>query len=279
MHSVVVDEHRSANMEHWDELVGVHARSDFYDLDGVRRGKSSLHRLELEEVSDVAGLRLLHLQCHFGLDTLSWARLGAEVTGVDFSERAIDMARSLSEELDVPARFVCADVYDLPTLLDETYDIVFTSYGVVYWMRDLDEWARVVAALVAPGGRFHLVELHPFAWTLDDESEELTVRFPYFRHQTPLRYDQQGSYADRQAVLDNPVHYAWPSPLGSVVTAVLSAGLTIEWLREFPYAVEPLIPRLRRSEDGSWRLPEGEGDLLPLTYALKATRPWRPQSG
>jgi SAM-dependent methyltransferase len=268
-----VDDHARVNLDHWNELVDVHARSAYYDLDRFRAGGCSLRPLELDEVGDVRGLRLLHLQCHFGQDTLSWARLGAEVTGVDFSDRAIGLARSLSEELGVPARFLCADLYQLPEVLDETFDVVFTSYGVLCWLRDLDEWARVVASLVAPGGRFHLFELHPFASTLDDGSEELAVRYPYFRHQAPLRYDQQGSYADRQAVLDNTVTYSWTAPLGAVVTALASAGLRVESLREVPYALEQLIPRLWRSEDGWWRLPYGEGDLVPLSYALRATRP------
>jgi len=156
-----MDEHQRANLAKWNELVAVHARSAFYDVDGFRRGCCSLRPLELEEVGDVAGLRLLHLQCHFGLDTMSWARLGAEATGLDFSDTAIEVARSLSDDLAIPARFLCTDLYQLPKVLDETFDVVFTSYGVLCWLRDLEEWARIVARFLAPGGRFHLVELHP----------------------------------------------------------------------------------------------------------------------
>ncbi|HWC39575.1 MAG TPA: class I SAM-dependent methyltransferase [Acidimicrobiales bacterium] len=270
-----MEDYLRVNRAKWDELVELHAASGFYDLDGFRRGRTSLRSLELGEVGDVSGQRLLHLQCHFGLDTLSWARLGAAVTGVDFSPRAIELARSLAEELDIAARFVCADLYDLPEVLEGSFDIVYSSYGVLCWLADLPRWAEIVASFLVPGGRFHLVELHPFAGILDDESEELAVRWPYFRRREPIRYDRQGTYADRSAELEHTVSYSWPSPLGDVITSVSKAGLRVTSLREFPQAGEQLLPRLRRDEDGWWRLPEGERDRLPLTYALRAVKPER----
>ncbi len=271
-----MDEYRRINQAKWDELVGLHAASDFYDLDGFRRGHTSLRSLELGEVGEVAGQRLLHLQCHFGLDTLSWARLGAVTTGVDFSGRAIDLARSLADELGIAARFVCADLYDLAEVLEESFDVVYSSYGVLCWLADLPRWAEIVASYLVPGGRFHLVELHPFAATLDDESEELAVRFPYFRSSEPLRYDRQGSYANPSAVLEHTVSYSWPSPLGDVVTSLAGAGLQIASLKEYPLAPEQLLPRLRRGENGWWRLPDEEQDRVPLTYALRAIKPAEP---
>jgi SAM-dependent methyltransferase len=268
-----MEDYRRVNRAKWDELVELHAASGFYDLDGFRRGRTSLRSLELAEVGDVAGQRLLHLQCHFGLDTLSWARLGAAVTGVDFSPRAIELARSLAQELDIAARFVCVDLYDLPEALDETFDIVYSSYGVLCWLADLPRWAEIVASFLVPGGRFHLVELHPFVATLDDESEELAVRWPYFRRPEPIRYDRQGSYAEPSAVLEHTVSYSWLSPLSDVITSLAEAGLHVSSLREFPHVGEQLLPRLRLGEDGWWRLPEGERDRLPLTYALRAIKP------
>ncbi len=272
----MMEEYRRTNQAKWDELVDFHAASAFYDLDGFRRGRTSLGSLELGEVGDVAGQRLLHLQCHFGLDTLSWARLGAVTTGVDFSGRAIDLARSLADELGLSARFVCADIYDLPEVLEDSFDVVYSSYGVLCWLADLPRWGEIVASYLVPGGRFHLVELHPFAAALDDESEELAVRFDYFRRPEPIRYDQQGSYADRSAVLEHTVTYSWPTPLGEVVTSLTRAGLQVDSLREFPVAPEQLLPRLRQGEDGSWRLPDEESDRLPLSYALRATMPTQP---
>src|SRR5437667_7511054 len=135
----------AANRRHWDEVVAIHARSAFYDLDGFKRGACALSDIELSEIGDVAGRTLLHLQCHFGMGSLSWARLGARVTAVDFSEQAIALARSLGEELGISAEFMCGNIYDLPRLLDRKFDVVFTSYGVLCWLPDLSDWGALIA--------------------------------------------------------------------------------------------------------------------------------------
>ncbi|MCZ7544594.1 MAG: class I SAM-dependent methyltransferase [Anaerolineae bacterium] len=154
-------DYMESNRALWDEWTGIHAKSAFYDLEGFKAGRLSLDRVAREGLGDVTGKRLLHLQCHFGMDTLSWARLGAEVTGVDFSEKAIALARALSAELSIPARFVCANIYDLPAALDGAFDIVFTSGGVLYWLPDLVRWAEIVAHYLRPGGTFFLADSHP----------------------------------------------------------------------------------------------------------------------
>ena len=158
-----------ANMDAWNRKTIEHFRSDFYDVKKFRETKSSLNNIELEEIGDVKGKSLLHLQCHFGLDTLSWANLGAQVTGVDFSEESIEKARQLSSELDLTADFICCNIYDLRNHLSRKFDLIFTSYGVIGWLPDLDEWATLIADFLKQGGIFYLVEFHPFIWIYDSE--------------------------------------------------------------------------------------------------------------
>lgn len=159
----------TVNKALWDERVPIHVASDFYDVTGFKGGGQTLRDFELAEVGDVTGLQLVHLQCHFGLDTLSWARRGAHVTGLDFSEKAIEAARTVADETELQARFVVADVYDAPAVLGETYDIVYTGLGALCWLPDINRWAETVTFLLRPGGFVYLAEFHPFADTLDDE--------------------------------------------------------------------------------------------------------------
>src|SRR5438067_5957834 len=184
-----MDDHTSANRANWDAWAAINAASANYDVAGFKAGKLSLNRIEREELGDVAGKSLLHLQCHFGLDSLSWARLGAAVTGVDFSDKAIALARSLSEETGIPATFVQSNIYDLADNLTGQFDIVFTSYGVLWWLPDLAGWAKVVSHFLKPGGTFLLVEAHPIASMFDpDDPSELKVKYPYFPSREPLKF-------------------------------------------------------------------------------------------
>jgi 2-polyprenyl-3-methyl-5-hydroxy-6-metoxy-1,4-benzoquinol methylase len=172
-----VNEYIKYNENLWNHWTDLHAKSEWYDLEGFKAGRLSLGDIEREVLGDVAGKSLLHLQCHFGLDTLSWARLGARVTGVDFSEKAISLARALGSELEIPATFVRSNIYDLPDNLSGQFDIVFTSYGVLWWLPDIKEWAKVVAHFLRPGGTFLLVEFHPLASVFDPEHRaELKVK-------------------------------------------------------------------------------------------------------
>jgi SAM-dependent methyltransferase len=267
-----VDPRVEANRRWWDDKVALHARSPFYDLDGFRRGASALDPIEARELGPVAGVRLLHLQCHFGLVTLSLARAGARVTGVDFSPPAIDLARGLAAEEGIEARFVCCAVEDAPAEVEGEFDVVFTSYGVVTWLPDLDAWASTIARMLAPGGRFHLVELHPAAAMFDDETAEPRLRYPYFRGDEPLRFERPGTYAVPDAETDERVTYAWPASIGDVVGALLGAGLALVSFREFDTCHEQLRPWLVRGPDGRWRSPPGL-PAVPLVYALEARRP------
>ena len=266
-------DHFSANRELWDAWTRIHETSPLYDLDGFRAGRCSLQPREVAEVGDVAGKRLLHLQCHFGQDTLSWARRGAVVTGVDFAPLSIDLARSLAKELDLPATFICANVYDLPDHLDGGFDVVFTSAGVLVWLPDLPCWARAIARVLAPGGFFYLHEFHPVANACDytEGVTEPVIRHPYFRTAEPLRFEESGSYGGPEPGVTR-VSYEWPHGLGEVVGALLAAGLRLEFLHEFPDSVYPQLPFLARDEDGLWRHDGIEGGV-PLMFSLKARKP------
>ncbi len=255
-----------ANRRLWDAWTGINARSDFYDLESFRAGATSLKPIELEELGDVRGKSLLHLQCHFGLDTLSWARRGARVTGVDFSREAIALARSLAEELELPARFVCSDVYDLPRALEGRFDVVFTSYGVLEWLRDLAAWGRIVASYLRPGGTFYMVEFHPVALTADDDGR--LFHHPYFPSVEPIRTVESGSYADPDAE-HTGVSYAWNHSLGEIVTALARAGLTVEHLHELPYSPYDCFAFTAEAEPGKAVIPGLEGKA-PLVFSIKA---------
>jgi SAM-dependent methyltransferase len=260
----------------WDAWTHVHEASEFYDLEGFKRGGIRLRPYEIEEVGPVEGLDLLHLQCHFGIDTLSWARLGARVTGADFSEAAVDLARSVAPEIGIAdARFVRSDLYDLPNVLDGDFDVVYTSRGVLGWLPDIRRWAEVVAGFVRPGGRFYITEIHPVAQVLENEGVqpgEIVVRYPYWEHRDPLSWPVKGSYADPDAEVVGHTEHGWDHGLGEIVTALIDAGLRIESLREYPF-LDWQLDFLVEADDGTWRLPpEIEGEL-PLSFSILATRP------
>jgi len=266
-----MDEYLEKNKELWNELTSIHAGSEFYDLENFKRGKCSLNTIELEEMGDVSDKSLLHLQCHFGMDTLSWARLGAKVTGVDFSDKAIALARSLSEELGIKADFICCNIYDLPQNLDGQFDIVFTSYGVLCWLPDLERWAEVITVFLKPGGTFYIVNGHPFCLVFDDSAgtTELKASHTYFPNPEPVKFEKTGDYAVSSTLLDNP-SYEWTHSLGEIITALATAGLRIEYLHEFPVCCYQALPFMERDEKEWWRLP---GDKIPLLFSIKATKP------
>ena len=268
----------AANEALWDAWTAVHSTGDFYDLESFRAGGIRLRRYEIELVGDVAGRSLLHLQCHFGIDTLSWARLGARVTGADFSPAAVELARSLADELGFPdARFVRANLYDLPDVLDGTFDVVYTSRGVLGWLPDIRGWARVVAHFLAPGGRFFISEIHPVAEVFENEgvaAGELRLSYPYWEHDEPLTFSVQGSYADPTADIGEHTEHGWDHGLGEIVTALIDAGLRIETLIEHPF-LEWKVDFLVEEEAGDdrWVLPQGTPGELPLMFSLLASKP------
>ena len=267
-----MDEYLENNRNLWNELTPIHARSEFYDVEGFKNGRSSmLYPIELEEMGDVTGKSLLHLQCHFGMDTLSWARLGAKVTGVDFSEDAIDTARALGKELGIEGNFICSDIYDLRNNLDGKFDIVYTSAGVLCWLPDLKKWAEIISHFLKPGGFFYILEGHPFMMVFDDsrDAKEPKVKYSYFHTPEPTEWEPEGDYADPDAVVTRG-SYEWTHDMGDIINSLISSGLKIEFLHEFPVLFFKWLPFMEKDDAGWWRL---KGDRLPLTFSIKATKP------
>lgn len=255
------------NRELWNGLTPMHAKSKFYDVDGFKKGKSSLNIIELEEVGNVSGKTLLHLQCHFGLDTLSWARLGAKVTGVDFSSKAIALANSLKEELKIEAHFIACNVYDLKDTLHRTFDIVFTSYGVLGWLPDLNAWAETIYCLVEKAGVFYIVEYHPLLGMFDDNG---AFKHPYLRDTQPLKDEWRGSYATSKVDFTH-MSYEWYHSLSDVINAIIGAGLKIEFVHEFPFSVYGDRPFFVKGSDGLWRHKD-KNIKIPLMFSIKARK-------
>jgi SAM-dependent methyltransferase len=256
----------------WDAWTDVHEKSDFYDTDGFLAGKSRLKPVERAELPGARGKSMLHLQCHFGLDTLSWAREGVHVTGVDFSERAIGLAQSLNERAGLDARFVCSDLYSVPAKLQEQFDIVFTSYGVLNWLPDITRWARVIDMCLKPGGVFYMVEFHPFGSMFENEGDirEWRMTEPYFHAEKPTRYMSDGSYADREADVKMP-EYEWSHPISDVLNSLIQTGLQIEFLHEFPFTTYREFPFLEEHGEWDWRPPAKLGQP-PLLYSIRALK-------
>lgn len=279
-----MDDYIADNLRLWEEWTKIHERSAFYNLDSFKEGKTRdrpfdaapgvrIRDYEVEELGDVRGMDLLHLQCHFGIDTLSWARLGANVTGIDFSRSAIELARSLAAELGIDARFSVSAINELDGNLDGDFDIVYTSRGALWWLSDMAAWARTAARFVRPGGRLYVAEFHPILQTLDGTPglQDARIKYPYFPRSAPLSYTVTSSYADRDAEMEGHTEHGWPHSIGEIVTAVAGAGLRIEFLHEFGWVDHQYISLLEQGDDGRWRLPPTVTGELPLMYSLLAT--------
>jgi SAM-dependent methyltransferase len=260
---------RGLNRANWDDRVPIHLASSFYDLDGFRAGASTLRPFEAAEAGDVAGKRLVHLQCHVGLDTLSWARRGALVSGLDFSAPAVDAAAALARSLGIDATFVVSDVYDAAAAFPgQRFDIVYTGIGALVWLPDIPRWARVVASLLAPGGFFYLVEGHPVAQVLDDEAAGLVVARDYF-FAGPEMSDWSHTYTDGPA-LEHVRSVQFQHGLGEIVSALAAAGLRIEFLHEFGFDAFGRFGSLQRRDDGTYWLPP-ERPRVPMIFSLRAS--------
>ncbi len=263
-----MDERLKANLDAWNQMAEIHAASRGYRLAEFKAGENVLKPIELVEVGDVRGKSLLHLQCHFGLDTMSWARLGANVTGVDFSDRAIGLARSISTELKIPARFLQSNIYDAPEVLHEQFDIVFTSYGALCWLPDVKRWAEIAANFVKPGGFFYIAEFHPLTQMSpnDEGTTRLEYEISYFH--TAMREDPPGpDYSDKSKIVS--ATHLWMYRLGDVVSAIAATGLRIEFLHEFAGCIHRHFPFMKQGSDGLWHI---EDDPIPTIFSLKATK-------
>jgi 2-polyprenyl-3-methyl-5-hydroxy-6-metoxy-1,4-benzoquinol methylase len=260
---------RRANRAFWDEATRLHAASPFYDLEGFRAGRDDIRPFELEELGPVAGLDLIHLQCHLGTDALSWARHGARVGGLDFSAEAIEVARDLAHACGIDATFWCADVYDAVRAVGRRFDIVYTGIGALGWLDDLRRWADVVVELLRPGGALYLVEVHPIVVGVVEDGRTITQDIVGAAYR---RWDGAGgTYAAPDASLAHTETWERAHALSEVVTAVIDAGLVLEMLHEQSMTNAPW-PWTDLGPDGWYRLPPG-WPRFPLTYSLRARRP------
>jgi SAM-dependent methyltransferase len=269
-----LDEYRAANRANWDDRVAIHAQPDGYDSPGFIADTERISEIVQFDSRhlDAAGKTLLHLQCHFGHDTLSWARLGAVVTGVDFSEKAIAQARHISAASGTPGRFVVSELYDTPTVLaGETFDIVYTGVGAICWLPDIHGWGGVVASMLAPGGTFYIREGHPVLWALDWEHRDLLVRYPYFEEGGPVAEDEQNTYLG-SGTLANTRTYSWNHGLAEIMAALTDHGLHIERFEEHRFLEWQGHESMVEGDDGRWHLPEADRYKVPLMYTLVATK-------
>ena len=266
------DEAVQSNKALWNELTAIHARGETYQMTAFKEGTKHLDPLVLTEVGDVTGKSLLHLQCHFGMDTLMWARLGARVTGVDLANEAVALARQLSAEIGVPATFIESNLYELPQLLADEFDLVYTSWGVLNWLPDLTQWGQIIARYLKPGGFFYIAEGHPFLTMFYDgeDAVNLRVHYGYFHQPQPLYFPPGHDYADQTQRVTNP-EYTWQHSVGDILNALVDAGLRIAYLHEHTFLPWKALPFLVHDEQGYWRLPS-EYPRLPLSFSLKATK-------
>ena len=262
--------YQEQNKRMWDERVPIHVAGEFYDVAGWKAGRCSLQPFEAAELGSVEDKRLVHLQCHFGMDTLSWARRGAQVTGLDFSEPAIAAASKLAGEASLHARFVCADVFDAPAALGQRYDVVYTGIGALIWLHDIRRWAGVVRELLAPGGCLYLVECHPLTDVF--EARSLTAQHDYFHDPAGTVWDEPGTYADQTAVTEANVSVEFRHPISDVLSALIEQGLVLELFHEHDHTAFARWPFMERHADGTFRLPAGI-PRLPLLYSLRARLP------
>ena len=271
-------DYRTINRVNWDERVPAHAASPDYDVAKFVSDPEFLSKVvafDLPLLGDIAGARGAHLQCHIGTDTISLARLGASMTGLDFSPAAIAQARELAARTGADAAFVEADAYDAADVLGRAaFDLVFTGIGALCWLPSVRRWAGVIADLLRPGGRLFIREGHPMLWALDDTRKDdlLTVEFPYFERDEPLIWDEGGTYVQTDVTFEHNVSYSWNHGLGEIVTALLDAGMELTGLTEHDSVPWEALPgRMERVDGGEWRLADRPW-RVPHSYTLQAVR-------
>lgn len=255
------------NKKTWNNKTDVHIASDFYDTEGFLSGKNTLNAIELDLLGNVSGKKILHLQCHFGQDTLSFARLGAKATGVDLSDKAIERANEFNTKLNLDAKFINCDIYDLPNHLEEQFDIVFTSYGTIGWLPDLNKWANVISHFLKPGGKFIFAEFHPVVWMFDNNFKE--VFYSYFNTETIIE-DESGTYADRYSEISAQT-VTWNHPISEVLNALINNNLGLNLFNEYDYSPYNCFNETEEFEKGKFRI-KHLGNKIPMVYSLTAIK-------
>jgi SAM-dependent methyltransferase len=255
------------NKATWNAKVKVHAETEMYDMDAFKKGKSSLMAYELEALGDVKGKSLLHLQCHFGQDTLSWSRLGAKCVGVDLSDEGIALAKRLNEELQLDAEFVCCNVLDTSKFITDTFDIVFTSYGVIGWLPNLKPWGQMIAERLKKGGTFFMAEFHPMVWMFDYKDRKPIMKYGYMQDEV-IYEEYEGTYANQDSKMVSK-EYGWNHGLSEVINALTEAGLHIEYLKEHDESPYNVLPDLEKAKSGMYVT---KAKLYPLIFEIKAVK-------
>lgn len=256
-----------ANKATWNDKVKVHAKSDMYNLEAFKNGKSSLMKYELAALKDVKGKSLLHLQCHFGQDTLSWSRLGAKCVGIDLSDEGVKLAKQLNEELQLDAQFVCCNVLDTSKYVKDTFDIVFSSYGTIGWLPDLKPWGKMIAERLKKGGTFYLADFHPIVWMFDYLGDKPIMKYGYMQDEV-IYEEYEGTYADQNSKMVTK-EYGWNHGLSEVINALIEAGLDIEYLNEYDESPYNVLPELQKTTSEMYVTKD---KLYPLIFEIKASK-------
>ncbi|MCX7547927.1 class I SAM-dependent methyltransferase [Xanthomarina sp. F1114] len=261
------DSYFKANKTTWNEKVKIHAKSEMYQLDAFKKGKSSLMPYEIKALGDVKGKNLLHLQSHFGQDTLSWSRLGAKCVGVDLSDEGVSLAKHLNNELNLDAQFVCCNVLNTSEFIKDSFDIVFTSYGVIGWLPDLKPWGKMIAERLNKGGTFYMVEFHPIVWMFDYLEGKPIMKYGYMQDEV-IYEEYQGTYANTESEMISK-EYGWNHGLSEVINALIEAGLQIDYLNEYNESPYNVLPDLVENTSGMFVTKD---KLYPLIFEVKATK-------
>jgi SAM-dependent methyltransferase len=264
-----------ANRRNWDERAAIHAqnRTGFYPIDRLKAGEDILQPIEAAEIGDVAGKRLIHLQCHIGLDTLCLARRGAIVTGLDFSPTAIAAALALASELGIPAEFVESDVFGARERLSGSFDVAFVTWGTICWLPNIERWAQVVASLLAAGGVLYLADAHPSALVLEEIEGRILPHYPWrVSADKPLIFEDAQTYTGDATELVEKRNYEWIHPLSAIITGLIEAGLQLEFLHEHERLPWKLFASMEPDGDRMFRLPE-TAVPIPLSFSLMARNP------
>lgn len=255
------------NKHSWNNRTETHLYSEFYNLEDFLKGETSLNSIELDFLEDIKGKSILHLQCHFGQDSMSLSRLGAKVTGVDLSDKAIESARKIATDIGVDTTFICCNIYDLEQYLDQQFDYVFTSYGTITWLPNLEEWARLIAKFLKPRGKFIFVEFHPVVWMFDDNFEK--IGYNYFNI-APIVETETGTYADKEAAISQS-YVTWNHSMSEVVSSLLGNSLELKHFSEYDYSPYNVFANMEEVEPKKFRI-KHIGNMLPMVYAIVAEK-------
>ena len=261
------EDHYQLNIESWNNRTASHIESSFYDVKGFIAGNSSLKDIDLHLLGDISGKKILHLQCHFGQDTLSLARLGAKVTGVDFSNKSIEFAKELAQVTNLEARFICCNIYDLPIHLNEEFDIIYTSYGTIGWLPDLKKWGELIQKFLKKEGQFIFIEFHPVVWMFDDDFSK--IHYNYFNKGVIIE-EENGTYADRSAAITSR-YCCWNHSLSEVFNSLINNNLSIVSFDEYDYSPYDCFMHTTEFENSKFRIQHFD-DKIPMVYSIKAIK-------